>query len=245
MLMIVMMMLMTMMTMVMTMVSFRPLPIGIPHTGRVRLQKRLPQSRPRHRAQAHDAHSAIPGEILEQDVRQRAGSFGHHRLAVRRGEVVDGHRGGGSGAQVVPVSVHLLRFRGPMVGWVKGVGVWARERGGGLHALHTVLLVIYLKNEMKPRLYVCLNVSFCTWVETLVRTAATRRASQFKLWTNLGDREIVRFTSQVKEEFPPTDKACVCVTTYNMVRCLYGVTSSRWLTLVVPGSPLLILVDPG
>ena len=42
-------------------------------------------------------------------------------------------------------------------------------------------------------------------------------AAQFKLWTNLGDREIVRFTSQVKEDFPPTDKACVCVTTYNMV----------------------------
>jgi DNA excision repair protein ERCC-3 len=42
-------------------------------------------------------------------------------------------------------------------------------------------------------------------------------ASQFKLWTNLTDREIVRFTSQTKEEFPPNDQACVCVTTYNMV----------------------------
>ena len=42
-------------------------------------------------------------------------------------------------------------------------------------------------------------------------------AAQFKLWTNLTDREIVRFTSQVKEEFPPLDKAIVCVTTYNMV----------------------------
>ena len=42
-------------------------------------------------------------------------------------------------------------------------------------------------------------------------------AAQFKLWTNLTDREIVRFTSQTKEEFPPVDQACVCVTTYNMV----------------------------
>ena len=42
-------------------------------------------------------------------------------------------------------------------------------------------------------------------------------AAQFKLWTNLTDREIVRFTSQTKEEFPPNDRACVCVTTYNMV----------------------------
>ena len=42
-------------------------------------------------------------------------------------------------------------------------------------------------------------------------------AAQFKLWTNLTDKEIVRFTSQNKEEFPPNDRACVCVTTYNMV----------------------------
>ena len=42
-------------------------------------------------------------------------------------------------------------------------------------------------------------------------------AAQFKLWTNLTDREIVRFTSQTKEVFPPNDQACVCVTTYNMV----------------------------
>ena len=42
-------------------------------------------------------------------------------------------------------------------------------------------------------------------------------AAQFKLWTNLTDAEIVRFTSQTKEAFPPNDRACVCVTTYNMV----------------------------
>ena len=42
-------------------------------------------------------------------------------------------------------------------------------------------------------------------------------AGQFKLWTNLTDREIVRFTSQNKETFPPNDCPCVCVTTYNMI----------------------------
>ena len=42
-------------------------------------------------------------------------------------------------------------------------------------------------------------------------------AAQFKLWTNLTDKEIVRFTSQNKEQFPPVGTACVCVTTYNMV----------------------------
>ena len=42
-------------------------------------------------------------------------------------------------------------------------------------------------------------------------------AAQFKLWSNLTDNEIVRFTSQVKESFPPRKQACVCVTTYNMV----------------------------
>ena len=42
-------------------------------------------------------------------------------------------------------------------------------------------------------------------------------AGQFKLWTNLTDREIVRFTSQNKETFPPSDCPCVCVTTYNMI----------------------------
>ena len=42
-------------------------------------------------------------------------------------------------------------------------------------------------------------------------------AAQFKLWSNLTDNEIVRFTSQVKENFPPRNQACVCVTTYNMV----------------------------
>jgi len=51
----------------------------------------------------------------------------------------------------------------------------------------------------------------------LRRYTVDQWASQFKLWTNLTDREIVRFTSQVKEEFPPADQACVCVTTYNMV----------------------------
>ena len=42
-------------------------------------------------------------------------------------------------------------------------------------------------------------------------------AGQFKLWTNLTDREIVRFTSQNKETFPPDNLPCVCVTTYNMI----------------------------
>lgn len=42
-------------------------------------------------------------------------------------------------------------------------------------------------------------------------------SAQFKLWTNLTDKDIVRFTSQNKEEFPPLGQACVCVTTYNMV----------------------------
>lgn len=42
-------------------------------------------------------------------------------------------------------------------------------------------------------------------------------AAQFKLWTNLSELEIVRFTSQVKESFPPQNQACVCITTYNMV----------------------------
>ena len=42
-------------------------------------------------------------------------------------------------------------------------------------------------------------------------------AGQFKLWTNLTDREIVRFTSQNKETLPPSDCPCVCVTTYNMI----------------------------
>ena len=42
-------------------------------------------------------------------------------------------------------------------------------------------------------------------------------AGQFKLWTNLTDREIVRFTSQNKETFPPNNCPCVCVTTYNMI----------------------------
>ena len=42
-------------------------------------------------------------------------------------------------------------------------------------------------------------------------------SAQFKLWTNLTDLNIVRFTSQNKDEFPPPGEACVCVTTYNMV----------------------------
>ena len=42
-------------------------------------------------------------------------------------------------------------------------------------------------------------------------------AAQFKLWTNLSELEIVRFTSQGKESFPPQNQACVCITTYNMV----------------------------
>lgn len=64
-------------------------------------------------------------------------------------------------------------------------------------------------------------------------------SAQFKLWTNLSDENIVRFTSQNKEEFPPPDEACVCVTTYNMVsaggkrsegseRILEAIRSREW-----------------
>ena len=64
-------------------------------------------------------------------------------------------------------------------------------------------------------------------------------AAQFKLWTNLTDAHIVRFTSQNKDEFPPPDEACVCVTTYNMVsaggkrsegseRILEAIRSREW-----------------
>jgi DNA excision repair protein ERCC-3 len=64
-------------------------------------------------------------------------------------------------------------------------------------------------------------------------------SAQFKLWTNLSDENIVRFTSQNKEEFPPPNEACVCVTTYNMVsaggkrsegseRILEAIRSREW-----------------
>lgn len=64
-------------------------------------------------------------------------------------------------------------------------------------------------------------------------------AAQFKLWTNLTDAHIVRFTSQNKDDFPPPDEACVCVTTYNMVsaggkrsegseRILEAIRSREW-----------------
>ena len=64
-------------------------------------------------------------------------------------------------------------------------------------------------------------------------------SAQFKLWTNLTDANIVRFTSQNKDEFPPSDEACVCVTTYNMVsaggkrsegseRILEAIRSREW-----------------
>ena len=64
-------------------------------------------------------------------------------------------------------------------------------------------------------------------------------SAQFKLWTNLTDTHIVRFTSQNKDEFPPPDEACVCVTTYNMVsaggkrsegseRILEAIRSREW-----------------
>lgn len=64
-------------------------------------------------------------------------------------------------------------------------------------------------------------------------------SAQFKLWTNLTDLNIVRFTSQNKDEFPPPGEACVCVTTYNMVsaggkrsegseRILEAIRSREW-----------------
>ena len=40
---------------------------------------------------------------------------------------------------------------------------------------------------------------------------------QFKMWSSIADRHIVRFTSDTKEQLPPPREACVVVTTFNMV----------------------------
>jgi hypothetical protein len=89
--------------------------LGVPHFGGVRLPQRHAQSRFGHRAQAHDPHPAVPGEVLKQDVRQRARAERHHRFALRRGQVSDRHRRRVARAQVRVVSLHVLGVR-----WTSG-----------------------------------------------------------------------------------------------------------------------------
>lgn len=92
------------------------------HFGGVRLPQRQRQpGRRRPGAQASRPGAPLPGEIAVQDVRQRPGPVGHHRAAVRRGQVAHRHRSRRARAQVRPRALHLRRIGGPVAPAVQDV----------------------------------------------------------------------------------------------------------------------------